>query len=185
MTAASDTSIAALLADESRADRSTVTIAGLVTSVAVKVSKKSGNPWAAVTVEDLEGSIEVLFFGETYLAYSTMLAEDAVVVLKGRVSRRDEAMSLQALEMTLPDLASASDTAPITVQLAESRCTEPLVIKLREVLESHPGTTEVHLKLTMPGRATVMRLEDRLRVERSSALYGDLKALLGPNCLGT
>ena len=185
LTAASDTSIAALLADESRADRSTVTIAGLVTSVAVKVSKKSGNPWAAVTVEDLEGSIEVLFFGETYLAYSTMLAEDAVVVLKGRVSRRDEAMSLQALEMTLPDLASASDTAPITVQLAESRCTEPLVIKLREVLESHPGTTEVHLKLTMPGRATVMRLEDRLRVERSSALYGDLKALLGPNCLGT
>ena len=185
LTAASDTSIAALLADESRADRGTVTIAGLVTSVAVKVSKKSGNPWAAVTVEDLEGSIEVLFFGETYLAYSTMLAEDAVVVLKGRVSRRDEAMSLQALEMTLPDLASASDTAPITVQLAESRCTEPLVIKLREVLESHPGTTEVHLKLTMPGRATVMRLEDRLRVERSSALYGDLKALLGPNCLGT
>ena len=185
LTAASDTSIAALLADDSRADRSTVTIAGLVTSVAVKVSKKSGNPWAAVTVEDLEGSIEVLFFGETYLAYSTMLAEDAVVVLKGRVSRRDEAMSLQALEMTLPDLASASDTAPITVQLAESRCTEPLVIKLREVLESHPGTTEVHLKLTMPGRATVMRLEDRLRVERSSALYGDLKALLGPNCLGT
>ena len=185
LTAASDTSIAALLADESRADRSTVTIAGLVTSVAVKVSKKSGNPWAAVTVEDLEGSIEVLFFGETYLAYSTMLAEDAVVVLKGRVSRRDEAMSLQALEMTLPDLASASDTAPITVQLAESRCTEPLVIKLREVLESHPGTTEVHLKLTMPGRATIMRLEDRLRVERSSALYGDLKALLGPNCLGT
>ena len=110
---------------------------------------------------------------------------DAVVVLKGRVSRRDEAMSLQALEMTLTDLASASDTAPITVQLAESRCTEPLVIKLREVLESHPGTTEVHLKLTMPGRATVMRLEDRLRVERSSALYGDLKALLGPHCLGT
>jgi len=41
----------------------------------------------------------------------------------------------------------------------------------------------VHLKLTEPGRATVMRLEDTLRVERTPALFGDLKALLGPSCL--
>jgi len=41
----------------------------------------------------------------------------------------------------------------------------------------------VHLRLTSPGRATVLRLQDSLRVQRTPALYGDLKALLGPNCL--
>ncbi|WP_108719700.1 DNA polymerase III subunit alpha [Miniimonas sp. S16] len=183
LTSAADVSIATLLADEHRPDGSMVTIAGLVTSVALKISK-NGNPWAAVTIEDLEGSVEVMFFGETYVAYSTVLAEDAVVVLKGRVRRRDEAISLQAQELSLPDLTTA-DTAPITLQLAEMRCTAPLVTRLREVLESHPGGTEVHLRITQPGRATVMRLEDTLRVERSSALFGDLKALLGPNCLAS
>ena len=107
-----------------------------------------------------------------------------MVVLKGRVRRRDEAISLQAQELSLPDLTTA-DTAPITLQLAEMRCTAPLVTRLREVLESHPGGTEVHLRITQPGRAAVMRLEDTLRVERSSALFGDLKALLGPNCLAS
>jgi len=43
----------------------------------------------------------------------------------------------------------------------------------------------VHLRLISPGRSTMMRLEDGLRVQRSPALFGDLKALLGPSCLAS
>ncbi|GAA4852204.1 DNA polymerase III subunit alpha [Luteimicrobium xylanilyticum] len=178
---AAETTIAALLADEERADGSTVTIAGLLTNVQHRWSK-NGNPWASVAVEDLEGSVEVMFFGETYLAYSTILAEDTVVTLRGRVRRRDDAMQLQAMEVSLPDV-SASPDGPVTVSLPSVRCTQPVVERLREILRTHPGASEVHLKLTEPGRATVMRLEDTLRVERTPALFGDLKALLGPSCL--
>ncbi|MHA7134907.1 DNA polymerase III subunit alpha [Oerskovia turbata] len=181
LTRAADTSIAALMADEARPDGSTVVIAGLITSLQRKMSK-NGNPWAAVTIEDLEGGVEVMFFGETYLAYSTILAEDQVVVLRGRVRRRDETMQLQAMEVSLPDISTVAET-PVLVTLPESRCTQPVVERLREILSTHPGVTEVHLKLTSPGRTKVMRLEDRLRVEKSPALYGDLKALLGPTCL--
>jgi DNA polymerase-3 subunit alpha len=181
LAAASDVSIATLLADEQRPDGSTVTVAGLVTSLQRKMSKQ-GNPWAAVTLEDMEGSVEVMFFGETYVAYSTALAEDAVVVIRGRVRRRDETVQLQAMEVSLPDVSQAAD-APVTVSLAVSRCTPPVVERLREVLSTHPGVTEVHVRLTQPGRSTVMRLDDGLRVERSPSLFGDLKALLGPGCL--
>jgi DNA polymerase-3 subunit alpha len=181
LAASADVSIATLLADEARPDGSTVVIAGLITSLQRKMSKQ-GNPWAAVTIEDMEGSVEIMFFGETYLAYSTVLAEDAVVVVKGRVRRRDESMSLQAMEVSLPDVSQVAD-APVVVSLAVARCTQPLVERLREVLATHPGITEVHLRLTQPGRATVMRLGDGLRVERSPSLFGDLKALLGPSCL--
>jgi DNA polymerase-3 subunit alpha len=64
-----------------------------------------------------------------------------------------------------------------------TRCTPPVVERLKDVLSTHPGVTEVHLKLTQTGRATLMRLDDALRVTPSPALYGDLKALLGPSCL--
>ena len=183
LSAAAEISIAHLLADEARPDGSTVLIAGLITSAQRKMSKQ-GNPWAAVTVEDMEASVEVMFFGETYLAYSTVLAEDQIVVIRGRVRRRDETMQLQALEVSLPDLSAVAD-APVTVSLPVARCTAPLVERLREVLVSHPGVIEVHLRLTGPGRVTVMRLEESLRVERSSALFGDLKVLLGPGCLAS
>jgi DNA polymerase-3 subunit alpha len=59
----------------------------------------------------------------------------------------------------------------------------PIVERLKEVLASHPGTNEVHLHLMNGERATVIRLDDRLRVTPSPSLYGDLKALLGPSCL--
>ena len=71
------------------------------------------------------------------------------------------------------------------VTVPVSRCTQPVVERLRDILRTHPGATEVHLKLTEPGRATLMKVEDRLRVERSPALFGDLKALLGPTCLAS
>ncbi|GEN79225.1 DNA polymerase III subunit alpha [Actinotalea fermentans] len=178
---ASDCSITTLNADETRPEGSAVTVCGLITSLQRKMSK-NGNPWAVVTLEDIDGSIEVLFFGETYLSYATMLAEDAVVTIRGRVRRRDDAVQLQAMEVSLPDV-SAADSRPVTITMPVSRCTPPVVERLREILGAHPGVTQVNLKLTQPGRATVMRLEDTLRIERSSALFGDLKALLGPGCL--
>jgi DNA polymerase-3 subunit alpha len=176
-----DTSIASLLADEGRPDNSQVTVAGLLTSVQRKMSK-NGNPWAAVTVEDLEGAVEVMFFGETYLAYSTMLAEDQVVVLRGRVRRRDETLSLQAMEVALPDITVGSDS-PLAVTVPHSRAVEPVIVKLREVLATHPGSAEVHVVVAEPGKKTLVRASDSLRVEKSPALFGDLKALLGQGCL--
>lgn len=181
LSAAADVPIATLVADEDRPDGSTVLVAGLITSLQRKMSKQ-GNPWAAVTLEDMAGSVEIMFFGETYLAYSTVLSEDAVIVVRGRVRRRDDQMQLQAMEVSLPDVSAVAD-APVVVTLPESRATVPVVDRLREVLTTHPGVSEVHLRLTRPGRATVMRLDPTLRVERSPALYGDLKALLGPSCL--
>ncbi|MBD5788081.1 DNA polymerase III subunit alpha [Cellulosimicrobium terreum] len=181
LTRAADTGIAALIADEGRPDGSTVTVAGLVTSLQRKMSK-NGNPWAAVTIEDLEGAVEVMFFGETYLAYSTILAEDQVVVLRGRVRRRDDTMQLQAMEVSLPDVTVGAES-PVAVKVAHTRCVEPVVTRLREVLATHPGSVEFHVQVQEPGKTTVVRAGDALRVERSPALFGDLKALLGPSCL--
>jgi DNA polymerase-3 subunit alpha len=178
---AADTSIVSLMADESRPDNSVVTVAGLLTSVQRKMSK-NGNPWAAVTVEDLEGAVEVMFFGETYLAYSTMLAEDQVVVLRGKVRRRDDTMQLQAMEVALPDITVGSDS-PLAVTVPHTRAVEPVMIRLREVLATHPGSAEVHVAVAEPGKKTVVRAADSLRVEKSPALFGDLKALLGQGCL--
>ena len=183
LAAAAEVSIATLISDETRPDGSVVVVAGLVTTVVRKTSRQ-GNQYAQITLEDMEGSVEVMFFGETYLTHATSLAEDAVLVVRGRVRRRDEAVQLQALEVTTPDV-SAAQNAPVTVSMPVARCTPPVVERLREVLATYPGSTEVRLRLTSPGRATVMRLDDGLRVARSSALFGDLKALLGPGCLAS
>ncbi|HTL23659.1 MAG TPA: DNA polymerase III subunit alpha, partial [Mycobacteriales bacterium] len=162
-------------------DGASVVIGGLLSSVNRRVTKQ-GNPWAQVQLEDLEGSIEVMFFPATYMNAAVHLVEDAIVLVRGRVDKREEAPKIIASDLTVPDL-SVGERGPVVVSMPTARCTPPLVERLKEVLAAHPGTTEVHLQLEGSGKSTVVRLDDRLRVSASASLFADLKQLLGPGCL--
>jgi DNA polymerase-3 subunit alpha len=143
---------------------------------------RQGMPWAAATLEDLEGAIEVLFFPATYAECATLVADDAIVIVKGRVDRRDESPKLVAREVSTPDL-SVGASGPFVVSMPVQRCVGPVVDRLHEVLRSHPGLAEVHLRLCNGRQTTVVRLDDKLRVRPSPGLLADLKQLLGPACV--
>ncbi len=162
-------------------DGAMVVVGGLLSSVNRRVTKQ-GNPWAQVQLEDLEGAVEVMFFPATYQTAAVHLAEDAVVLVKGRVDKRDDVPKLIASDITVPDL-SVGERKPVVVSLPTVRCTPPVVERLKEVLAAHPGTTEVQLQLEGGGKTTLLRLDDRLRVTATAALFADLKQLLGAGCL--
>ncbi|CAN7473120.1 DNA polymerase III subunit alpha [Knoellia sp. LjRoot47] len=176
-----DTTIATLSAEDGKPEGSMVTVAGLITGLQIKRTKK-GDLWAIATVEDLEGAIECLFFPSSYLTVSTMLSQDVVAVVRGKVNRRDDSVSIYAQELTLPELTDGP-RGPVVVTLDTLRATTGRMEELKGVLANHPGTTEVHLKLTKPGRTTLIKLDDALRVNATESLFGDLKVLLGARCL--
>ncbi|AZI57803.1 DNA polymerase III subunit alpha [Nakamurella antarctica] len=163
-------------------DRATVTVGGILAGLGRRVTKK-GDAWASATLEDLVGGVEVLFFPKVYAEASLHLAEDAIVLIKGQVSRSDERLSLRATSVIVPDLTDNSHRGPMQVSMAVSRCTPPVVDRLRDVLRAHPGTTQVQVRLLNGQRVVLLGLEDQLRVTITSALMGDLKALLGADCL--
>src|SRR5690625_2499853 len=177
----SSTSISALADDGAVEDGTMVTIAGLITTLARKTTKK-GDMWAIATVEDLEGSIDCLLFPSTYLTVAGELAEDLIVSMKGRVDTSKGMPELRVMEMTIPETGGGAD-GPVTIALPAMRASEQVVQDLRGVLEDNPGGSEVHLRLQEPGRTTLMQLDKRLSVNPSAALYASLKALLGPSCL--
>src|SRR5579862_2929944 len=167
----------------SRKDGEIVKIGGILSGVTRKLTK-NGAQWANATLEDLGGAIEVLFFPQTYHLYATAIAEDTIVLVKGRIDRRDDVPKLIAMDLTLPDL-TATEGAPFVVSMPITKCVPPVVEQLREVLRTHPGPTEVHLRLKGNQKTTVVRLDDKLRVAASPALHADLKQLLGPTCIAS
>ena len=168
------------LNDESVAHEQIVTIAGLITSVSRKVSRQ-GNAWAIVSIEDLEGAVEALFFANTYSQYAESLAEDRIVVLRGRVDKREENIRFMALELNFPDI-NQRPSGPVVIRVEANRCTPPLVDRMKEILRAHPGSREVHLQLI--GRSvTTLKIDDALKVSATPSLGADLKALLGPDCI--
>jgi DNA polymerase III subunit alpha len=179
-----DCTVGDLLSDTEGAtwpDQANVTISGLVTSVQRKITKK-GDPWAMVTIEDLEGAIEVLLFPSAYQLASPLLVPDAILTVRGRLSRSKEQPELHGQEVSRPDLETGSD-GPVVISLPSTRCTGPVIAQLKDVLGTHPGLTEVQLRLLTRDATKLMRLDDGLRVSPSPALFADLKQLLGPGCL--
>jgi DNA polymerase-3 subunit alpha len=156
-----------------------VTIGGLITGIARKVSRQ-GASWAVVNVEDLEGAIEVLFFSNTYNQYALTLTEDRVVVVRGRFSRTDEQTRFTALEMKFPDI-SAAPTGPLLISLPAHQVTPPVVERMKEILRTHPGKREVHLQVIDNQKSTTLKID--ALVTSSPSLSADLKAILGPDCL--
>ncbi|MDG4771898.1 DNA polymerase III subunit alpha [Solwaraspora sp. WMMD792] len=178
---AADMSIAALAEDGAVADGTVVNLAGILSGVQRRITKQ-GRAWASATLEDLGGAVEVLFFPNTYELVGQYIAEDAIVVVKGRVDRRDDQPRLMAMDLSVPEITAADEIKPIVIALSPARCTPPLVDSLRDVLTSHPGSAEVHVKLVNGGRATLLRLGPH-RVAPTTALMADLKALLGPTAV--
>ena len=82
-----------------------VQVAGIIVSVDRRINKKSGSPWAIVTIEDLDASVELLFFPKVYGLYATELVEDAAVSVRGRINDRDGAVSVFAQDLTPLDLS--------------------------------------------------------------------------------
>jgi DNA polymerase-3 subunit alpha len=172
-----DMSISQLL-DEGIPD-GMVTIGGLITGVQRKISRQ-GQSWAVVNIEDLEGSIEALFFSKTYNQYALSLTEDRVVVIRGRFSRSDEQVRFTAMEMTMPDISSGP-TGPLLISLPAVQVTPPIVERMKEILKSHPGKREVHLHVIDTEKSTVLKVD--ALVTSSPSLSADLKAILGPECI--
>jgi DNA polymerase III subunit alpha len=173
-----DVSISVLL-EEPR--EGLVTIAGMITQVQRKQNRQ-GEVWAIITVEDLDASIDVMLFPKAYASVAMTLATDTMVSVKGRVRAREDGVEITGSTVSVINVA-ASTSEPLTIAVPVTRVTPVLVAQLKGVLNNHPGSQEVRLRLLNSDTPKTLKLGADLRVATSGALMADLKALLGPSCV--
>ena len=177
-----DMSIAQLLNRSKGMDGKAVTLAGLVTAVDRRVSKK-GNPWAIVTIEDLESSIQCMFFGKVYDAHSDDLVLDSVIRVRGVVELRDEATNIRVNDMEVPVLESA-DERPLTITLPRQALDRGHMERLARILKSHPGYCQVRLAVTDDrGNVRLLTFGDGFRTRHDTSMMAEIKSVFGPSCL--
>ncbi|MGH3389984.1 MAG: DNA polymerase III subunit alpha, partial [Actinomadura sp.] len=163
-----------------------VKVAGIISKVDRKVTKQ-GSTWAVVLLEDLDASIEALFFPKSYTLYGPTLAHDLVVQITGRINERDGNLSIYAEDLTVLDVSTAQGKEPpVVIVLREERVDHGLVADLKRILQAHPGNAPVHLQLLRVGSRKGLLLDlDRFSVEPSSAFHGDIKSLLGATAIAS
>ena len=161
-----------------RADGDTLVVGGVITNLARKYTKK-GDLMAVFTLEDLGGSIEVMVFPKVMSEQGFKLADDALVLVKGRVDGREDVAKLMCLDVTVVE-AVTDARPPMRIRINPSSASEDLIGHLKRVLLEHPGETPVMLHL---GEGQVLRLPAQFSVDSGNGLAGEIRVLLGPDAI--
>ena len=135
-------------------------------------------------LEDLTSSIEVTVFPRTYDQVAAHLAPDTIVTVEGTAESGEDRGRMRASNVFSPHMSTEGNVGPLALTLPAVRCTPGVVEQIKRILAQYPGAAEVHLALRTREQVKTFRLGDGYRVELTSALFADLKAVLGPSCVG-
>jgi len=152
-------------------------IGGVVTGLQRKWTKR-GDLMAVFQLEDLRGSLEVMVFPKTMTEHGHKLEDDAIVIVRGRVDRKEDTVRVMAME--LERFEPVAESPSVLIDLTRSAVNDDLLRKLKGVLADHPGESEVVLQLSPRQR---VRLADDLFVDASNGLVAELRVLLGSNAV--
>ena len=130
-------------------DRSQFRIAGALTQVDRKFTKKEGKPFAVVWVEDLTGTLEVVLWNETYVKVADFLAPGRVIAIQGKLDNRDDAMRATAdkaklLKADAANAAVSNGDSTITLKFSPSANSSDLQ-HVKQILATSPGPRAVQL----------------------------------------
>jgi DNA polymerase-3 subunit alpha len=167
-----------------RADAPEVTLGGIITGLRL-IKTRKGDRMASFLLEDLEGSAEALVFPETYKKVAGRLADDELVLVKGKAEVLDEGRGRLLVSEVLPlDAAKLAQARYVTIRVPLAAWDRSKGERLRDILGSHRGECPVTLELVRPGAfAVALAPSAYYRVRPDALLRDEVEALLGPGTL--
>ncbi|MEN9713453.1 MAG: hypothetical protein RLZZ164_117 [Actinomycetota bacterium] len=172
----SEISLAELQENDRIEDGQVITVAGLVTAIERKVAR-SGNNYAIVTLEDLDSELTVMLMGKTYAEFGPKLQNDQFVLVRGRVSLRDESKNLNAQRIELID-AGLEDSAPVVLNIRDFTATRTALEDLDRTLRNYPGQSEVFVNM-VDGARNASRFKLQHLVKLSVPMIAEIKSIFG------
>ncbi len=180
-----------------RKDKDWVNAGGIITA-AKKIRTRNGDPMMFATLDDLEGSVEILVFGKALAEYEGALGVDSVVLVRGRVDHKDAdktclvVQTVEAFEPTPEEVELARSAAvkrhvgpvPLHLRIDAAGLPASIIDKLKSLIADYPGDSEVVLEVQMSsGDPRRLRLGPSYKVAPTPTLRAELEQVLGPAAL--
>ncbi len=167
-----------------RSELPEVAMGGIITGLRL-IKTKKGDRMASFVLEDLEGSVEALVFPETYKKTAGRLADDQLVLVKGKAEVVEEGRGRLVVSDVLPlEQAKLAEARFVTIRVAMSSWDRSKGERLRDILGSHRGECPVTLEFVRPGAFAVALAPSAFyRVRPDPVLRDEVEALLGPGAL--
>ena len=160
--------------------RSLTRIGGMISGLQQGVSKKSGKPYAMVTLEDLEGTMSMLCMNENYDKFRELLVPGKALLIVGEVNNDEDKPKLFPQEIMPLDDAPGKYTRQVHLRLHTAHLTPERLLSIRQVTEAHAGRCPLFLCLMRPsGEIIFIETHEKFGVAPSRQLQQAVDDLIG------
>ncbi|MCW3002821.1 MAG: dnaE [Conexibacter sp.] len=169
-----------------------ITAGGIITATR-RLKTRAGNTMMFATLDDLEGSVEMIFFESTLEEYAHVVQVDAIVTVRGRVGNDDRGLSIkvQTCQLFTPSVEEVETARANAVQVAKgpqsltlvldaARLPASIIEELKHVFGNHTGEADVVLDVRTSAGGRTLKLGSDFRVDPTPSLRAELARILGP-----
>jgi DNA polymerase III subunit alpha len=187
-----------LAALANRRDKDWVTVGGIITE-AKRIRTRNGDHMMFATLDDLEGTVEILVFGKALAEHEAALAVDQVVLVRGRVDHKAAGktcvvvQSVDTFEPTEQEIERADSNArassvaqaaaaqPVHLQVHAAHLPASAIEDVKDIIETNRGPAEVVLEMVTSAGTRLLRLGEAYRVQHTPGVRAELEAALAPS----
>ena len=153
-----------------------VKIGGIISSVERRVDRNSA-PWSSPPWKTSTARRWNCSFAKTYQMVAPQIVEDNIVLAKAKIRYRDDRMSIFCEDLKSAELSIGAGTGvPLRLNIRVDQATPENMQRLKQVLSNNKGDSDVYLTLIDGEQEVQFLLGPEMRVTKSPALMGDLKA---------
>jgi DNA polymerase-3 subunit alpha len=157
-----------------------VSIGGIVAATRPLKTRK-GDRMCVFTLEDAQGSLEVVVFPEGFKQCGHLVEEGRMVLVKGRSERDEETGRILAAEIVPIETVREQLASSVAIRLSAPRHDRDTFMRLWDVLMRHRGDRRVAIELLDPERhlRVTIDVNTQIRVRPSDRLVSDVEQICG------
>jgi len=161
------------------ADGQEIVIGGVVSTLK-EINTKKGDRMAFVTLEDLNGVVEVIIFSELYKSSTLLLKSEDPVFIRGRVDAGEESIKVIATEVFPFEQAVSQLTTSVHLRVRSEGLGREDLVAIKEIFRDCRGNCPAYLHLILPEkREAVIDLGEEWKLSSSDQLVHRMRDLLG------
>ena len=154
-------------------------IGGIISKLTPKTTKQ-GRPMAIMTLEDLDGSVEILVFPESYAKYAASLKADAAIFVCGMANLREDKPKIVADQIIPLDDVPKRFTKAVHIRLSAGTTEDSILTRVQHVLHAHKGSVPVLFCFIYPdGKLVFLEAHEHFSVSPTQQFVRDVEAILG------
>jgi DNA polymerase-3 subunit alpha len=163
-------------------DKDNVIIAGVVNGISEKKTRRN-DIMCYVMLEDLQGSINTIFFADAYKKYYTLLHEEEPIVIKGTLdiggSEEMPKLTVMAQEVTSLTQALENPYKQVRFMVDTNKVSTENISSLIFSIKKFPGKCEGYVHILNGKSETVVYLGDEYRLDINDKLRKEADNILG------